>query len=190
MPNILLAILLKIYLCNNTPSHTNKCFKISDLKPNSAKNPWCCVWPKYHRKWKEPTTAKSVVVLFTTSFCGEVGFGIWVWNFASWDINFSVVFDPKSKPLLSMCPWKELNFWFFSRRTNFTLSFSSIGSFFSRQSSSLFIFRQFSVTCSAFYGSDIGNFVPFVTSQLILSNADVQGNQNSFWKHIFQQWIF
>ena len=45
------------------------------------------------------------------------------------------------------------------------------------------IFWQFSVTSSAFYGSDIANFGPFVTSQLILSNADVHSNtQNRFPK--------
>ena len=51
------------------------------------------------------------------------------------------------------------------------------------------IFWQFSVTSSAFYGSDIANFGPFVTSQLILSNADVHGNtqnrimkENKTWK--------
>ena len=44
------------------------------------------------------------------------------------------------------------------------------------QLGSTHIFWQFSVTSSAFYGSDIANFGPFVTSQLILSNADVHGN--------------
>ena len=56
------------------------------------------------------------------------------------------------------------------------------------------IFWQFSVTCSAFYGSDIANFVPFVTLQLILSNADVQNSlkeENKFDKlniYLFKIW--
>ena len=171
--NILLAILLKIYFNSNTPPHPNKCLK-KTWSQTPQKKTWCCVLLKYQRKWKEPTTTKTVVVLFTTGGIWNLALKLRLVRFQFFCGVWSKIQTPPLRR--TMFPWKELNIWFFLKKKKLHTIIRLQWQYFSRHSFSLFLFWQFSVTCSAFYGSDIGNFVPFVTSQLILSNADVQGN--------------